>query len=79
MSEEEWQANPPPPDNEDERPGLPDKDAIIAVTPFTSPKGTHYRILQTNEVDVYDKPPKKPRRRGRKPRGGPRPPASPGG
>jgi hypothetical protein len=48
------------------RAGLPDDASVVAETEFTSPKGTRYRILKTNEKDPYDnrEPPKS------KPRGG---------
>jgi hypothetical protein len=39
------------------RPGLPDPASVVAVETFTSPKGSRYRILKTNETDPYDPPP----------------------
>jgi hypothetical protein len=36
------------------RPGLPKESSIVAETEFTSPKGTKYRVLRTNEKDAYD-------------------------
>ncbi|HVO16074.1 MAG TPA: hypothetical protein VMV26_12705 [Alphaproteobacteria bacterium] len=48
------------------RAGLPDKASIVAQKTFTSPKGTAYRILKTDEKDAYDDrhgAPAKPRRR----------------
>jgi hypothetical protein len=37
------------------RPGLPDESSVVAETTFTSPKGTTYRVLKTNEKDAYDR------------------------
>jgi hypothetical protein len=36
------------------RPGLPDKSSIKSVKTLVSPKGTRYRIIETNETDAYD-------------------------
>ena len=36
------------------RPGLPNESSIVAEMEFTSPKGTKYRVLRTNEKDAYD-------------------------
>jgi len=51
------------------RAGLPDEASVVAETEFTSPKGTRYRILKTNEKDPYDngEPPKSKRRGGEEP------------
>jgi hypothetical protein len=48
------------------RAGLPNEASVVAETEFTSPKGTRYRVLKTNEKDVYDngEQPKSKRRRG---------------
>ena len=47
------------------RPGLPNESSIVAEMEFTSPKGTKYRVLRTNEKDAYDDgdrlKPKRPR------------------
>ena len=47
------------------RPGLPNESSIVAEIEFTSPKGTKYRVLRTNEKDAYDngdrRKPKRPR------------------
>lgn len=36
------------------RPGLPNESSIVAEMEFTSPRGTKYRVLRTNERDAYD-------------------------
>ena len=36
------------------RPGLPKPDSITGERPFTSPRGTRYRILSTDEKDAYE-------------------------
>ena len=45
------------------RPGLPKKASVLSEKVFTSPKGKHYRIIRTDEMDPYDAPvcPKKQR------------------
>lgn len=42
------------------RPGLPAKESIVEEKTFVSAAGKPYRILRTDEVDGYEK---KPRRR----------------
>jgi hypothetical protein len=39
---------------ETEAPWLPDKDSILEVETFTSPKGKRYRVLKTDLTDPYD-------------------------
>ncbi len=47
------------------RPGLPDETSVVSEKTFTSPKGTIYRILTTNERDPYEpEGRKKKKRRG---------------
>jgi len=46
-----------------ERPGLPASDAVQAVETFISPQNVEYQILRTNEMDTYDEPPEKPKRK----------------
>ena len=38
------------------RPGLPNKASVLSEKVFTSPKGKHYRIIRTDEMDPYDAP-----------------------
>jgi hypothetical protein len=38
------------------RPGLPNKASVLSEKEFTSPKGKHYRIIRTDEMDPYDAP-----------------------
>ena len=38
------------------RPGLPNKASVISEKAFISPKGKHYRIIRTDEMDPYDAP-----------------------
>ena len=38
------------------RPGLPNKASVLSEKAFTSPKGKHYRIIRTDEMDPYDAP-----------------------
>jgi hypothetical protein len=35
---------------------LPDEATIVSEETFTSPKGRKYRIIRTNQSDVYDAP-----------------------
>ena len=37
------------------RAGLPDEASVISEATLTSPKGTTYRILRTNEKDPYER------------------------
>jgi hypothetical protein len=39
-----------------ERPGMPNKASVLSEKAFTSPKGKHYRIIRTDEMDPYDAP-----------------------
>ena len=39
-----------------ERPGMPNKASVLSEKAFTSPKGKHYRIIRTDEMDPYDDP-----------------------
>jgi hypothetical protein len=45
------------------RPGMPNKTSVLSEKVFVSPKGKHYRIIRTDEMDPYDAPvcPKKQR------------------
>jgi len=36
------------------RPGLPNEASVLEEREFTSPRGTKYRLLRTNEKDAYD-------------------------
>ncbi len=45
------------------RTGMPAQDSIVSETTLTSPKGTVYRIIKTDEVDEYDEPVRKDRDR----------------
>jgi len=38
------------------RKGLPSADSIISETTITSPKGRVYRVIRTNQKDLYDEP-----------------------
>jgi hypothetical protein len=38
------------------RPGMPNKASVLSEKVFTSPKGKHYRIIRTDEMDPYDAP-----------------------
>jgi hypothetical protein len=38
------------------RPGMPNKASVLSEKAFTSPKGKHYRIIRTDEMDPYDAP-----------------------
>ena len=38
------------------RPGMPNKASVLSEKAFTSPKGKHYRIIRTDEMDPYDDP-----------------------
>jgi hypothetical protein len=38
------------------RPGMPNKASVVSEKVFTSPKGKHYRIIRTDEMDPYDDP-----------------------
>ena len=42
---------------------IPDKATVVATDTLTMPDGTRYTILETDQTDPYDPPPK--RRRGR--------------
>jgi hypothetical protein len=37
------------------RRGLPDKASIISTSSFVSPIGRRFKIIKTNEGDIYDK------------------------
>lgn len=37
-------------------PGMPNKASVLSEKEFTSPKGKHYRIIRTDEMDPYDAP-----------------------
>jgi hypothetical protein len=39
-----------------DRPGVPDEASDLSEKAFTSPKGKHYRIIRTSEMDPYDAP-----------------------
>lgn len=41
---------------------IPDKATIVATDTLTMPDGTRYTILETNQTDPYDPPPKRSRR-----------------
>ena len=43
---------------------IPRKGSIVAVSTITSPKGRHYTILETDQMDPYDSKSKKGRIRG---------------
>jgi hypothetical protein len=44
---------------------IPSKASVVATETFTSPKGTTYTILETNQLDPYDDPEeKKEKKRG---------------
>lgn len=43
---------------------IPNKASIVSTQTFLSPKGKHYTILQTDQMDPYDEP-KQGRRKGR--------------
>jgi hypothetical protein len=43
---------------------LPDPESIVAEVPFTSPKGNTYRIIITDEMDLYDEPERPPEKQG---------------
>ena len=49
-----------------ERQDLPEESAITGIVPFTSPQGHHYRIILSNETDVYEKPLPPPAGKSRK-------------
>ena len=44
---------------------IPDKATVVATDTLTMPDGTRYTILETDQTDPYDPPPKRRRRRGR--------------
>ena len=48
-----------------ERPGMPNKASVLSEKAFTSPKGKHYRIIRTDEMDPYDAPVSPKERRAR--------------
>lgn len=39
-----------------DRSGMPGKESVLSEKTFTSPKGKHYRIIRTDEMDQYDDP-----------------------
>jgi hypothetical protein len=43
----------------------PDKATVVATDTLTMPDGARYTILETDQTDPYDPPPKRPSRRGR--------------
>ena len=47
------------------RPGMPNKASVLSEKVFTSPKGKHYRIIRTDEMDPYDAPVSPEERRAR--------------
>jgi hypothetical protein len=47
------------------RPGMPNKASVLSEKAFTSPKGKHYRIIRTDEMDPYDAPVSHKEQRGR--------------
>jgi hypothetical protein len=57
-------AVPPQPDDkpkeeqEDQQrsPGTPDPRSVLYEKPFVSPKGGHYKIIVTDQVDPYEEP-----------------------
>jgi hypothetical protein len=50
------------------RTGMPNEASVLSEKAFTSPKGKHYRIIETDEMDPYDAPvpPKKEQRSQRR-------------
>jgi hypothetical protein len=44
---------------------IPDKATVVATDTLTMPDGARYTILETDQTDPYDPPPKRPSRRGR--------------
>jgi hypothetical protein len=40
--------------------GLPARDAVREIIPFTSAQGKPYQILRTTETDAYDPPARSP-------------------
>jgi hypothetical protein len=42
---------------------IPDKASNVATDTLTMPDGTRYTILETNQTDPYDPPPRRGRRR----------------
>ena len=46
--------------------GIPSPETIVVEGIVTSPKGTGYRVLRTTQVDGYEAPPSKTKRRSAK-------------
>jgi hypothetical protein len=44
----------PPDASRQLRAGMPAKDSVVSETTFTSPKGTVYRMIETDEADEYE-------------------------
>jgi hypothetical protein len=43
---------------------IPRKESIISVSTLTSPKGKRYAVLETDQMDPYDRSRKKGKARG---------------
>jgi hypothetical protein len=48
------------------RRGVPSPETVVAEGTVTSPTGGVYRVLRTTQVDGYEAPPAKRKRRGAK-------------
>ena len=44
---------------------IPDKATVVATDTLTMPDGARYTILETDQTDPYDTPPKRRSRRSR--------------
>jgi hypothetical protein len=56
--------DPRPPRIQPVRPGMPAKDSVRKVVTKVAPTGLRFRIIQTTEMDSYDKP-RRSRKKGK--------------